>query len=281
MVLNERRKFMDKMTNLEAKNELIKMLKYFNEFCRENNIKYSLIGGSLIGAIRHNGMIPWDDDIDVILTKDNYLKLKKIFNKKSRKKEYVLYDFKYDNDFYFPFMKMMNINTYVDEHNSHKKLKNYGLFIDIFCYTSAPIDENKRYRFFKKIKTVNSLLSITSPFEKGLSMKKRILRIGKNILAFLIGKKRIHRIEDKLMFNNNWEDSDYVISNWPIYSYNKEIQNKEDTKKYMNATFEGVNVMIFESYNNILKNTFGDYMKLPPIEKRVNHNMDVYWVNRK
>lgn len=272
---------MDKMTNLEAKNELIKMLKYFNEFCRENNIKYSLIGGSLIGAIRHNGMIPWDDDIDVILTKDNYLKLKKIFNKKSRKKEYVLYDFKYDNDFYFPFMKMMNINTYVDEHNSHKKLKNYGLFIDIFCYTSAPIDENKRYRFFKKIKTVNSLLSITSPFEKGLSMKKRILRIGKNILAFLIGKKRIHRIEDKLMFNNNWEDSDYVISNWPIYSYNKEIQNKEDTKKYMNATFEGVNVMIFESYNNILKNTFGDYMKLPPIEKRVNHNMDVYWVNRK
>ena len=67
---------MKKIELKEQKKIMIELLEYFDKVCRENNIKYSLIGGSLIGAIRHKGIIPWDDDIDVILSKNEYLKLK-------------------------------------------------------------------------------------------------------------------------------------------------------------------------------------------------------------
>lgn len=272
---------MIKMSNVEAKNELFKMLDYFNDFCRKNDIKYSLIGGSLIGAIRHKGMIPWDDDIDIILTKENYLKLKEIFNKKSKNDDYILFDYDFNKDFYFPFMKLINIKTYVDEHNSHKKIEEYGLFLDIFCYTDAPNDQKSRYNLYKKIRKYNSLLSITSPFENGIDLKTRVLRISKNIISSILGKNKIHKLEKKAIFNNKYDGSDWVVSNWPVYSFEKEIQRKEDTLQYIDADFENIRVMIFKNYDNILKTTFGNYMELPPIEKRVNHNMDVYWRNKK
>ena len=266
---------MKKMSNMEVKKELVNMLKIFNEHCKKNEIEYSLIGGSLIGAIRHNGMIPWDDDIDIILSKDNYLKLKQTFVNNSN---YALVDYDYSNDFYFPFMKLMNLNTRANEHNSHKKIKDYGLFIDIFCYTEAPLVEKDRINFFKKIKFVNSLLTITSPFEQNLTIKVRILRIGKNILAFILGKNKVHKIEQKLIFSSKYQNSNYIVSNWPVYSYKQEIQSKNDILEYIDVEFEGLKVRAFKNYDNILRNTFGNYMKLPPANKRVNHNMEVFWV---
>lgn len=270
---------MKKMSREEAKVELIKMLSYFNDFCRKNNIEYSLIGGSLIGTIRHKGMIPWDDDIDVILTRDNYIKLKNIFNEKTRNKSYILYSYEYDASFYFPFMKLINLNTYVEENNSHKKIPNYGLFIDIFCYTDAPDNEKERIKYFKKIRFCNSLLSITSPLEKKISLKVRILRIIKNIIVFIIGEKNIHKLNNKLIFHKKETNGKYVVSNWPVYSYDKEVQIKNDTLEYVDSMFDGVKVRIFKNYDNILKRTFGKYMEVPPVEKRVNHDMNAYWRN--
>ena len=72
---------MEKINIVEQKKIMVEILAYFDKVCRQNNINYSLIGGSLIGAIRHQGIIPWDDDIDVILSRDNYLKIIEILEK--------------------------------------------------------------------------------------------------------------------------------------------------------------------------------------------------------
>ena len=71
--------------------------------------------------------------------------------------------------------------------------------------------------------------------------------------------------------------TNYVMSDNPVYGYKKEVQKAENIKKYIDASFEGIKVMIFENYDEILKNTYGDYMKLPPESERVNHSLTVYY----
>lgn len=271
---------MIKMKQEEAKMELIKMFAFFDKVCRENDIKYSLIGGSLIGAIRHKGIIPWDDDIDIILDKNNYDKLIYVFENKEFDDTYKLVNYKNDKSFFFPFSKLMNTKTKVIEHNSHKKIENYGIFLDIFYYVNMPNEYKMQKKYFRSIKLINSLLSITDPKEKGINIMRRILRFSKNLIAKVIGDNRIHNIQEKNMNKYLNYSCDYIVSNWPVYDMNKEIQEKKNIKEYIDADFEGIKAMIFKNYDNILKNTFGDYMKLPPEDKRINHNMEVYWVGK-
>ena len=98
----------------EQKKIMVEILEYFDKVCRENNINYSLIGGSLIGAIRHKGIIPWDDDIDVILTRENYLKIISLLEKENDNRFKILTQ-NTCNDYSFPFPKLIDKRTYVVE----------------------------------------------------------------------------------------------------------------------------------------------------------------------
>ena len=109
------------------------MLKKFDSFCVDNNIKYSLIGGSLIGAIRNKGIIPWDDDIDIILMPDEYEKL--LLALKKTKFNYRFIGYSNMDDYSVPGYKFVNDETYIVENNIKKE---YGIFIDVFKYNYIP-----------------------------------------------------------------------------------------------------------------------------------------------
>lgn len=268
------------MTEKESKKELVKMLEYFDSLCRKNDIKYSLIGGSMIGAVRHKGMIPWDDDIDIILDIENFNKLIKAFKNESNE-TYTLYHYGVSNSFFFPFCKLINNNTYVEEKTEHLDVEDYGLFLDIFTYNYT--SNNKYFRFFhfKCIKFINSLLSLTDPNASGISYKTKMFRYLKIIISKFLGTRFLHRVQSMIINKYNNGNTDYVVSNWPVYGYKKEIQNSNDIKKYVDIEFDGIKSMIFENYDNILRNTFNNYMELPPEEKRVNHGLKVYWKDLK
>lgn len=126
---------MKKMTEKEAKQCMINILSYIDNICRKNKINYSIYYGSLIGAIRHKGIIPWDDDIDIILLKKDYDKLIKIL--KAQNNEYKILDETTDTKCVLPFAKLVNTKTYIEQDNMNKD-NNMGLFVDIFCFNNFP-----------------------------------------------------------------------------------------------------------------------------------------------
>ena len=267
---------MRRIETVEQKQIMIKLLKYFDEICRDNNINYSLIGGSLIGAIRHHGIIPWDDDVDVILTKENYKKIMTVLENESNSK-YKLLNSKTCSNYYLPFPKLIDRETYVVEPQMLKQIDEYGIFIDIFCYIDIPKEEKEKIKIVRKIKLINSLLSRKKIDLKNENLKQNFLRINKNIISKIIGYRKLLKIINSTYNKMEQLNSKYLISNWPIYPIEKEIQLKENTIEYVDVQFENMTAMIFKNYDEILKTTFGNYMELPPKDKRVSHGLEAYW----
>lgn len=265
---------MRKIDFLEQREILINILKYFDEICRNNNINYSLIGGSLIGSIRHKGMIPWDDDIDVILSRDNYFKIIEIIEKDNNSRYKVLTN-NNTSDYYFPFAKIIDKKTLVVEPLCLDNISEYGIFIDLFCYNFVPDD--KKIKIVKKIKLYNSMLSRKKLDIKNENIKQNVLRFFKNLISKILGYKIINKQLEKIYEKNSQLNSNYVVSNWPIYRIDKEIQKAENINEYIDAPFENLTVRIFKNYDEILRTTYGDYMKLPPENERYCHGLEAYW----
>ena len=125
----------------EMKKVEIEILKKIDEVCSENNIVYSLAGGSAIGAVRHKGFIPWDDDIDIMMLREDYDKLQNVMNDKDYKGIKLL-SINNDENFPYPYMKAVSLNT-TGKEIGIDKIKDYGVFIDIFPVDKVPTDGKK------------------------------------------------------------------------------------------------------------------------------------------
>lgn len=267
---------MKKIELKEQKKIMIELLEYFDKVCRENDIKYSLIGGSLIGAIRHKGIIPWDDDIDVILSKSEYLKLIQILENMNDSR-YKLLTINNCRGYNFPFPKLVDKRTFVVEPKLLNQIKEYGIFIDIFSYSNTSNSEKIRIKDFKKIKLLNSMMSRTKLDFKDDGFKQNFLRLNKNILSKIIGYRNIIKFLNIIYNKYNNVDTDYVVSNWPVYNINKEVQKSKNIIEYTDVEFENIKIMIFKNYDEILRTTFGNYMQLPPENQRKAHGLIAYW----
>lgn len=264
---------MKKISEKEYKEILYDILKEFDRFCRKNKIDYSLIGGSLIGAIREKAIIPWDDDVDVIMTPKNYNKFKKLYKDSE---DYILrYNSKEYPKFPFPFMKLINAHTTAKEKAITDTIEEYGIYIDIFKYCNT-YNDPKRQKMHHKIINFTRRMRMRPQGEiKGI--KKRVRVTGKRIVRFFIGQKNVYRAYDKLCSIST--QTDYMISNWPIYPVKKEIQKRKDIEAgYIDTNFGPITAMVFKNYDNILKTTFGDYMTPPPANKQTpKHSIEAYW----
>lgn len=255
------------LTDRQLKQRLIKTFEFFNAFCKKNDIQYSLIGGSLIGAIRHHGIIPWDDDIDIIMTPDQFKKFKRLYVSEGDKR-FRLLTRESQKDYYYPFAKFVDTSTCLDEYNQ-KPIKNYGVFLDIFQYFYAPNDPVEQKKLFRKELRARTGIYTTNTKHSAWprNPKYRIKYICNNLLFW-----RDFTQEYLNILANTPQKTRYVMSDWAIYGVKKEIQNIDDIQEYITTDFEGIDAMIFKNYDHILRTTFGDYMKLPPKEKRKTHH---------
>ena len=270
---------MEKISSKKQKELLLDMLLYIDDVCRKNNIKYSLIGGTLIGAIRHKGFIPWDDDIDIILDRENYFKLIDILKKESND-NYELFAPGETKSYPLQFAKLIDKRTTLRESAMIDDIDNYGLFLDIFTYNNVPSEEKDRIKHYYKCKYYQNSLVRVKLNSGHPSFLRKVKRLAKNLYLTIFGYKK-HLNKLLTLYNKYSKDNTvYVMSNNPVYGVDKEIQNVNDIKEYIDVKFEGHKVMVFKNYDNILKKTYGDYMKLPPKDKRATHNLKVYWKNK-
>jgi lipopolysaccharide cholinephosphotransferase len=269
---------MEEQLDLDTIKKLeLDILKYIDGVCRENNIEYFLFGGSLLGAVREKGMIPWDDDIDIGLTRQNYNKLIDVLISKKNQR-YKLLNNSVEKSYFYPFSKLIDSQTEMNEIGL-KKIDNYGVYVDIFAIDNLPDNNKEREKRYKAQKRAQRYIFYWGM--KKIEEKNFIKKILKNIIKIysnILGIRRILKKYDAICTKYDNTNSSYAISCWPIYKKNNEIQQMEDFLKTMDFEFDGIMVKILVNYDRFLTNLYGNYMTPPPPEKRVSpHNSQVFW----
>lgn len=257
------------------------ILLYLKGICEKNNVEFFLCGGTLLGAIRHKGFIPWDDDIDVFLLRKDYDKLMKILSNIDDSDKYQLLSPEFNGNYYYWFSKLVCKKTELIENNL-PRINDLGVYIDIFPIDNLPSAKLEIYKHVKKVIKYNKYLMYSmDTYYYSDNIFKRILKI---LLLFPV------HIFCKIKGTNYWknklitllkkyskEETEYVGCVASAYSI-KDIFPKKIFEKTINVSFENETFMAPYEYETYLKGLYGDYMKLPPTNKRFSHhNFSAYW----
>ena len=251
----------------ERKKIQLDMLDEIDAFCIANNIRYSIAFGTLLGAIRHKGFIPWDDDVDIMMPLPDLLKFKQLF--KSENLKYL--DVDIDSQYGFPFSRIAHKHTYNKEGVFSKS---YGICIDLYILINLPNNSNA---FF------NDLIPLYAKRINANKWRKRIIRyLPFNILP---NYNKIQISCRDYLFNNcvNYgsNNSYYVIAG-PLKIRNKTTYDRDLFKSLSYIQFEDRKYMAISEWNYFLSLMYGNYMQLPPEDQRhPYHGGHYYWKEKK
>lgn len=240
----------------------IDLLFAFDRICRKHNLKYFLSFGSLLGAVRHHGFIPWDDDIDVCMPRQDYEVLFSLANEFSE--PYFLQFPGTDKGYYFSYAKLRNSNTSAIAIPFCFEQFNQGIGLDIF-----PIDNCVQEYAESNWKIINDLIlwnstnmrrSLPFPTKNDLDrMMKYPIRNGEDVL------EELNKVATQY---NNQQTECGIVSTVTAYKANRQIYRWSDILDTMDYGYYGHLIKIPRNYDEILKITYGDYMQLPSKEQR-------------
>ena len=262
----------------ELKKIQIKILDYVNKFCKENNINYWIDCGTLLGAIRHSGYIPWDDDIDIGMLRNDYDKFLNLFNKTSSR--YKLIASENSSDYYYAFGKVIDTKTVLYEPDEKTGVKT-GVYIDVFIYDNAPDDDILCQKMFDK-RDYYDKFRVAQMYPKlydHSSFRKRVMRFFLNLYLKLLPKnfytKKCIKNSKKYMNKETKRVGNFTSSA-------RAVGDKSIFDSFVNVTFEKKEYPAPVGYDKWLKAFYGDYMKLPPKEKQVSkHKFKAYYIGEK
>ena len=250
---------------------LLDMLAWFHEFCKENDITYYAVGGTMIGAARHKGFIPWDDDIDLVVPRKDYKRL--ISGFKEQIDHYILESpYSGNKDFLYSYSKLYDINTTYTERTRHNCKR--GLYLDIFPLDAIGNSEKEAINNYRKFDRKRKLLlTRTCAIRKERSWYKNLSIIACRLIpSFLIDDKKLSIEVDEIANNLNKPEYLYVANLGGSYG-TKEIVKKEVFGKPTLYRFEDIEIYGPEQYDSYLQHIYGDWRKLPPEDKRTtNHD---------
>lgn len=255
---------------------LLDMLGDIDKICRENDIKYTLCGGTLLGAIRHQGFIPWDDDVDVMMPYDDYHKFINIVKEKYSE-NYMIADIR-ENTAETLFVKFCKKGTIFREINNVGTPFAENIFIDIFPAEYCSDIEKERKARGKKFNLYRKMLlcAISYKYPSTLLLEKvkesKTLKkeySKKRFLGFfsnLIGIKKLVKKCDKLAHFD--KKGKYIVCPFGARYYDFELYDSDFFDKFIEVKFEDRKFLITHRYEDYLKLMYGDYMKLPAPENR-------------
>lgn len=271
-----------KVTDSEQREILLKMIDFVDNICCKYNLEYSLIAGTMLGAIRHHGFIPWDDDLDIIMKRPDYEQLKKVLKEECKD---TCYSVRFPEDIEggymrLPFAKLIDSRTYCKTVEASGK--DFGVFIDIFPLDKVPKSEAINYRI-ECLKLKNR--AVMSSYPSYTSSKNRIRQYVKTFLYFpqyLKHKNKgnikdgILNLEKYMQQYNDTVDSDFY------YLYGAEqYPNIFFEPHWVSGTgrlkFENLSLPVYNEYDKILQMYYGDYMTPPTPTPKHTHGYKYYW----
>ena len=253
---------------------LLEMLTWFHSFCEKNNLRYYIIEGTVIGAVRHKGFIPWDDDIDVGMPRADYNRLMEFAGRLDDR--YILETPYSDNeDYRYPWCKLFDSTTTKIE----RMRKNYrlGVYIDIFPLDGLGNTMEESLKNYRRIDFLNMLWATrVCAINRNRGMAKNLaIFLSRCIPQSILNDKWLIKQIDKVCSKKDFDNYKYVSCTLSTYR-SKEIMDRcvygVPTKYY----FNGNDVYGPERYDDYLKTIYGQWWILPPEEKRVNHHDYVY-----
>ena len=265
---------MREVSSDEQKKVLLDILIDIDRVCRENDIGYSIAYGTLLGAVRHGGFIPWDDDIDIIVTREDYTKMKRIMNDKLNDDHYFVC-VEDEKRFSAPLAKVIDKNTVLVQQGHYSDRMDLGIYIDIFTYDFIPNDLEKRNKVYKKSVFLQNLWTFAG---NNTDNYNKLIRFARSIANKTSIARRtalyMHKWAEKLD-----HDSDLMS---PLTYGNlvreRDLMEYRDLVDLAEYKFEGHKFLGIRDYDKYLTLWYGDYMNLPPENERVSgHDTLVYW----
>lgn len=257
----------------EARVLELNILKNFARFCEENQLRYYLAYGTLLGAVRHAGFIPWDNDVDVAMPRPDYEKFIKLTqNRKIGDNIDLLL---YDRVRTFPFVKLVDNRTKLKEHFLVTE-NSLGVYIDVFPLDGMPSDVNEQEKILKKSQLLIKVFNFAnSRFNTGANF---VSKAAKNILypvSKMISNKWICKNLNSLGVKYSYDDQEYVGN--IVWGWGKKDIMKKEWFETTKLVFENCEFDAPKGYHEYLSQGYGEYMELPPEADRVVHAFEAEW----
>lgn len=259
---------MKEMSLREIQLDALAILISFSEFCDNYKLRFNLAGGTLLGAIRHQGFIPWDDDIDVCMPRPDYERFFQLDHTFFQEKGFYVQKGAYG--------KISDIHTKLV---SQFRLDDKYVTMDIFPIDGLPdsLDEVKKIyqktNFYREIYRLNN-----AKIGEAKTFTKKIVKPFFILGARLIGEKYCINKLREISSHYDYNTSKYIGAvTWGLYGVGERMLKSEYEKTIM-VNFEGKKFPTYSCWDSYLKGIYGDYMKIPPVEKRQTHHMKVFKV---
>ena len=250
----------------------LELLKQFDGICKANNLRYSLGGGTLLGAVRHKGFIPWDDDIDVMMPRPDYDVFLSLCAKENFPFNLISYETR--KGYRGLFVKLSNPKTEIIDSVLDNDFE-IGVNIDVFPIDGLGNSMDEALELFKKTRFDRELLN-ASGWKKFTRSKTRGLVYEPIRLAFFLGSRFVNRssLIQKIETKNravSFDGSAFAGCICGTYR-EKEIMPQRTFTEYISLPFEDTSFMAISDYDSYLKAHYGDYMQPPPEKKRITHH---------
>lgn len=243
--------------------ELLEIMDEIDRVCIENEIQYYLIGGTLLGAIRHKGFIPWDDDFDIAMPRKDFRKFIQIYEK-TLSQDFKLEWINNNNEYWLPFAKVVRKDTLFNQEIYADERKAFGIFVDIF-----PLDSTKEYsqsveRRSWWVRKIKAMLQIKAGLVKSSEIKKAVCN--------MISSKLLHRIMEYFMSQKDSSENRCYTNFGSQYSAKKQTIKRTYYGTGRRMKFENREYICPENAEGVLESIYGEnYMELPPVNKRTTH----------
>ena len=258
----------------ELKSHLLDMLTAFDAFCTKHQLRYYLSGGTLLGAIRHKGFIPWDDDIDVNMPRPDCEKLQALTHGKIG--PYLLFPPNGKSIYPGNHWKLYDTSIVIENSmkRSSRKCIYHPAFMDIFPIDGLPESDAQTIRHYRKMKPYKKMYGcLEGSWMHGKTIASRLFHLVGRPVAWVFGRQfwvnKIQMIAKEIPF----DESDYIGVMMTNIHFEEERVIKKDYMPQVDVTFENRVFKGPQDYDTYLRQLYGDdYMDMPPMEKRISHH---------
>mgnify|MGYP002550757736 CR=1 FL=1 len=254
---------MDQTENVrKVQIKILEIMKYIDRICRENNIEYYIMGGTALGAVRHKGFIPWDDDLDIFMTPKNYEKFKTAYFADLKKDDFCLQEWKTAKN-YLEYAKLrMNGTTFIEHSFKDRKDMHQGIYVDIMILHKCPNKKRIQKRLFYKCKFVTLVGLSQRNWEPKTPGQKICLLILK-----LLPKKALCEsfYKDIYRFDDMTDGYSYFYWITPA-GFKQGLFEKQMFEETCDIPFEDTELLGSKHIKEYLSYRYGNYMKLPSKE---------------